>query len=248
MSDIKPHMLQARVACGGTAMLTLLTATGARHEAWAICEHLMARQDYAGPVHWVIVDDGPEAHPQPDVKGHWDVSVIRPQPYWRPGQNTQARNLAAGLAVIPDSATVVVIEDGDWYSPEYLSAVAFWLQTHELVGEGWARYYHVGRRVWRDWGNSQHASLCSTAVRGGALARLREVVGEHPTSIDLELWRAFSGPRKLQNTGLCVGTKGLPGRGGIGAGHRMTGRRDRDLRTLRQWIGDDADLYRRFGQ
>ena len=30
-------------------MLTLLTATGARPEAWAICERLMLRQDYAGP-------------------------------------------------------------------------------------------------------------------------------------------------------------------------------------------------------
>ena len=44
-------------------MLTLLTATGARPEAWAICEQLMARQTYAGPVRWVIVDDGPVAQP-----------------------------------------------------------------------------------------------------------------------------------------------------------------------------------------
>ena len=44
-------------------MLTLLTATGARPEAWAICERLMARQTYAGPVRWIIVDAGPEAQP-----------------------------------------------------------------------------------------------------------------------------------------------------------------------------------------
>lgn len=229
-------------------MLTVLTATGARPEAWAICEHLMARQDYAGPVRWVIVDDGPTPQDIAFARDGWTLEVVRPRPYWQPGQNTQARNLAAGLAVIHDFASVVVIEDDDWYSPEYLGAVSFWLERHELVGEGWARYYHVKRRMWRDCGNNQHASLCSTAVRDGALARLREVVEEHPTFIDIELWRTFCGPRKLQNTGLCVGTKGLPGRGGIGAGHRMTGHRDRDLRTLRQWIGDDADMYRRFGQ
>lgn len=74
-------------------MLTLLTATGARPQAWAICERLMMAQDYSGPVRWVIVDDGKEAQPVTFERDGWTLEVIRPAPYWRQGQNTQARNL-----------------------------------------------------------------------------------------------------------------------------------------------------------
>src|SRR5690606_8566975 len=80
-----------------SGLFTLLSATGARPEAWAICERLMARQDYAGPVRWVIVDDGPEPQPVTFQRDGWVLEVVRPEPYWQPGQNTQARNLAAGL-------------------------------------------------------------------------------------------------------------------------------------------------------
>lgn len=42
-------------------MMTLITPTGVRPKAWSICERLMARQTYDGPVQWVIVDDGQQA-------------------------------------------------------------------------------------------------------------------------------------------------------------------------------------------
>jgi hypothetical protein len=231
---------------GITPALTLLTATGARPKAWAICERLMQAQKFDGNgiVHWVIVDDGPEPQPITFDRFGWSVEVIRPTPYWQNGQNTQARNLAAGLAVIPDNHRVVIIEDDDHYAPGYLSAVLEWLDHAELVGESHARYYHIGRQVWKHCGNDQHASLCSTAVRGSALKLLREIVQQHHKFIDIELWRQFTGPKHLQKTDLCVGIKGLPGRGGIGAGHRMTGTLDQHRETLRSWLGDAADLYR----
>ena len=63
-------------------MLHLLTATGARPQAWAICERLMAAQDYAGPVTWIIVDDGPEPQPVTFERAGWRLVVIRPAPLW----------------------------------------------------------------------------------------------------------------------------------------------------------------------
>lgn len=50
-------------------------------------------QDYKGPVRWVIVDDGKEAQPVTFQRDDWTLEVIRPTPFWRQGQNTQARNL-----------------------------------------------------------------------------------------------------------------------------------------------------------
>lgn len=220
-------------------MLTLLTATGARPEAWAICERLMARQDYAGPVRWVVVDDGPEPQPVTFARDGWELTVVRPEPVWAPGKNTQARNLRHGLDRIPPDARVVVIEDDDWYARDWLTHVAGELDRSSLVGERRSRYYNVITGCGKAMENTDHASLCSTAVRGKALAALRTtcVRGRH---IDLRLWkrggRLFDGCR-------VVGIKGLPGRGGIGQGHRGDFGEPVDLR---QWIGEDAGLYERF--
>lgn len=100
-------------------MLTLLTATGARPHAWAICQRLMHAQRYGGLIRWIIVDDGPEPQPVTFQRVGWRVDIVRPQPCWQPGQNTQARNLLSGLALVPDDdARIAIIEDDDHYAPD----------------------------------------------------------------------------------------------------------------------------------
>ena len=221
-------------------MLTLLTATGARPEAWAICERLMARQDYTGPVRWVIVDDGTEPQPFTFAREGWTLEVIRPEPCWQPGQNTQARNLAAGLAMIGQDARVVVIEDDDYYPPEWLSVVDGWLQSHDLVGESYARYFNVRTGMGHAHRNNQHASLCATACKGKGLVALRKAVANRRTFIDMDLWGRCRG--KLRRANLTVGIKGLPGRDGIGGGHREDYGQPMDLRD---WLGEAAAIYGR---
>ena len=39
-------------------MIQLLTPTGMRPEAFALCERWMAAQTYDGPCTWFVVDDG----------------------------------------------------------------------------------------------------------------------------------------------------------------------------------------------
>jgi hypothetical protein len=225
-------------------VLTLLTATGARPEAWAICERLMARQDYAGPVHWIIVDDGPEAQPVTFEHEGWTLQVIRPAPLWQPGQNTQSRNLLAGLRAVGADARLVIIEDDDWYAPSWLRTVDAALANAELVGEHRARYYNLPMRRARQLSNTQHASLCSTAMRGAAIETFRWACNRHAKFIDLELWRKHRSRYLFGGNRVC-GIKGLPGRDGIGMGHSkdFAGTHDPDGRILREWIGDDADMY-----
>ena len=230
-------------------MLTLLTATGCRQGAWEICERLMMAQTYAGPVRWVIVDDGPEMQTVRFHREGWTVEIIRPDHVWTPGQNTQALNLLAGLAVIPSDASVVVIEDDDYYAPEWLATVDQWLHGHELVGEGMARYYNVASMKYQQLNNGVHASLCSTAMRGHALELFRKCCKPDVQYIDLTLWRTFTGMKCVhKNTRLTVGTKGLPGRMGIGMGHKDTfGQPDKRGDVLRQWVGDEmAGIYDRL--
>lgn len=225
-------------------MLTLLTATGARPQAWAICERLMARQDYTGAVRWIIVDDGPEPQPVTFQRDGWALEVIRPTPAWKPGKNTQAINLLAGLAHCSATDRVVVIEDDDHYAPDWLTHVDAQMDRAELVGECRARYYSVPLKRGRQLNNAGHASLCSTAVRGRAIDALRRACQSAPKFIDLQLWRRFP-HRHLFGGHRVTGIKGLPGRGGIGMGHSpdFRGTADPDGSLLRSWIGADAELY-----
>jgi len=133
-------------------MLTLLTTTGSRPKAWEICQKLMARQTYKGQVRWIVVDDG-EKEQEIDFKptnGIWHMEIYRPEPLWQPGQNTQARNLLTGLAVIKNEENLVIIEDDDFYATDWLETVEQQLQKAELVGECHARYYNVKKRMGRE--------------------------------------------------------------------------------------------------
>lgn len=225
-------------------MLTLLTATGARHKAWAICERLMAAQTYAGPVRWIIVDDGQQPQPVTFQREGWELVLIRPAPFWRAGQNTQARNLLKGLAAVGSDDRLVIIEDDDWYASDWLATAAAMLDRAELVGEPQARYYNIALRRGRQLRNNGHASLCSTAMHGEALATFRAVCRRSEKFIDLDLWKRARS-RHLFGGHRVVGIKGLPGRDGIGMGHRddFTGKDDQDGALLRAWVGDDARLY-----
>ena len=222
-------------------MLTLLTATGCRPEAWAICQQLMQRQTYQGPVRWIIVDDGETPQQITFNREGWSIELICPIPHWQPGQNTQARNLMEGLKYVRADERLVCWEDDDWYSPDYLADVDKWLGRADLVGEPMARYFNVQSGVGKQLNNKNHCSLCSTAVKGSGIEALKQSVAKHKKFIDLELWRTFKGKKFLSNTRHVVGIKGLPGREGIGCGHKMAGNATNGL--LRQWIGDDAAIY-----
>lgn len=201
-------------------MLQLLTMTGARPEAWELCKGWMREQDYKGPVHWLVVDDGPQVQSMAGLPEGWRVSLICPEPFWRPGQNTQRRNILAGLDHY-SGGKLLVIEDDDYYSPTYLSCMAKELESADLVGESRAIYFNLAVMRGADCKNERHASLCQTGMNRAAVEKLRQVCETNTTFFDVELWRQFDGAKSLKRTRNCIGIKGLPGRGGIGAGHRM---------------------------
>jgi hypothetical protein len=221
--------------------LTLISLTGNRPAAWSLCEQWMLAQDFDGPVRWLIVDDCEPATAITFERENWTLEVLRPTPAWAPGQNTQTRNIRAALEVVTNDERVAVIEDDDVYLPGWLSAVDYRLQRADLVGEVRARYYNAARRVGRELKNCGHSSLCSTAFKGAATDTLRRIVQVDRSFIDLTLWRTFRGRRELFQGHAVVGIKGLPGRAGLGMGHRpgFAGANDPDGALLARWIGND---------
>jgi glycosyltransferase involved in cell wall biosynthesis len=226
--------------------LTLITPTGNRPEAFALCETYMARQTVKWD-EWIVVDDGDP--PTPTSLGQM---VIRPQPLWRPGQTTQYRNLLLGLEAARGDY-VCVIEDDDWYGPNYLSnTVRLLVQKYDLVGETPSRYYHVARCCWRDMKNRHMASLCQTGFRRRTVASLLVALCRREVWLDTTLWRTAARGvfRYAFHSGAqVVGIKGMPGRGGMSTAHFVQGvqwNTDREGTKLREWVGSDAETYRRY--
>lgn len=226
-------------------MLTLLTATGCRPEAWAICEQLMLKQDYQGRVKWIIVDDGEDPQPITFKRIGWELTILRPEKFWKPGQNTQSQNLKLGLTAVDDDAWLLIIEDDDYYSPDWLSKAARWLLNDDLVGESRAIYYNIAKRKYKIHNNTSHSSLCSTALKGQAIESFKNTLMHRKDLIDLYLWRNFNGKKSIYNSHSVIGIKGIPGRLGIGYGHRndFNGQFDFNGSELRSFIGEGAEFY-----
>ena len=223
--------------------VSLLTCTGARPEAFALCEKWVARQTH--PIHeWIVVDDC-----EPKTKTTMDQIRVEPRPAWS-GDATLNRNLIAGLESVTGDA-VAFIEDDDHYAPEYIATMVRLLDMAPLVGEGLVRYFNVRFRCYVDCCNAAHASLAGTVCRSWYIPRIVDVIeGLGPeTCCDLRVWRAFEHSVLSLNTKLYTGMKGLPGRPGIAGGHDAGGIcniPDPDMTTLRERIGDDASEYERF--
>jgi hypothetical protein len=228
-------------------MMTLITTTGTRPEAFGLCQKWMKAQTYKGAVRWIIVDDGQEAQPIKFRRSGWTLDVVRPEPFWEPGQNTQARNLRCALDRVNPDDKVLIIEDDDYYAPTWIEQVDAALEKAELVGETRARYYNIRTKIYRQLENKGHASLCATGMRGAAVETLRSVCRPSIQFIDLLLWQAHSS-KYLFDGHLTVGIKGLPGRGGIGMGHdkKFTGYSDHSGKILQEWVGNAAKDYERL--
>lgn len=232
---------------------TVVTPTGDRPEAFAMCEQYMARQSLQ-PALWVVLDDGEV--PTPHTKGQL---YVRCREF--AGVDSLTRKIEHALTSVPLAGdAVAIIEDDDWYHPEYLERMASHLGHHALVGEGKAIYYNVRYRWWWQHPNMKHASLCQTVFTREMFplvvqqSRMERGTRNSPY-LDVRLWREAVSKKvydPLVGGSLVVGIKSMPGRAGYGNGHRPLrppqAKDDHDLSHLRALIGPDADFYAKHAQ
>jgi len=222
--------------------LSLITCTADRPVAFALCERWLSRQSFRGSVEWVVSDGG--ATPAVCTMGQVH---LRNEPHADPRRNFLT-NLGAGLARAT-ADKIAIIEDDEWYGPDWLTTVWDMLNCFDLIGEGRAKYYNVATRRYHTCGNTAHASLCQTAFHRSVLEwMLPQLAGFGTTFVDMRLlWQAPPTFTRclLPASRHVVGIKGLPGKTGIGMGHRLDARHkhDADGSVLRRWVGDDAHAY-----
>ena len=224
-----------------------ITPTGARPEGLALLGEYINAQNYCGKLTWVVVDDCDPVTRMPKMRAGIRTITIDPDWVWRPGMNTQAACMTAGLARVPDDAILFNLEDDDIYLPNHFDNMLEVMTRAELAGERDSRYYNVKTGKWRVLKGTIHASMASTVCRGQALQDLKKLCASGMRKmLDVNLWRNFKGPKMLLDSHNVVGIKGLPGRPGIGVGHRNNfGSVDIDDRLV-MWAAQYADNYHIF--
>lgn len=218
-------------------MITLLTCTGDRPELFRRLERWMLRQSLRW-TDWIVVDDGYE--PTACTLGQRYVRL----PAGRSPADSFATNMEAAFREherLRNSDFVFVIEDDDWYGPNYLASLAVGLMEHDLAGERRLPMYHVAGRAYRTCGNRNYATLCATAFRAAVIPQILPLIDRGDTSLDCRIWYRVRGSKLLRRTGHCVGLKGQDGRRGLSNGHSPAGfHPDPEGAMLAKWIGGDA--------
>jgi len=243
---------------GGLFMIALITSTGSRPDQFNLCQEWMRRQTYQGIVVWIIIDDAlpiSTNNVNENFRQDWNIIKIYPKPTWIRGQNTQARNIEAGINYLEtnckDVEAVFIIEDDDYYKPQYLERMMSRSVGMKVWGEINSVYYNVLYRNYFINRNISHSSLFQLAFKPEMIPLFRSCLNHR--FIDFNFYEKLH--RQLfvsrgevgffNESNLAIGMKGMPGRAGIGAGHTrlMNMLPDPQMSYLRSQIQDDAKHY-----
>lgn len=226
--------------------VTVITVGGGRQEALTLCEKYMSRQTYKGEIQWIFIEDEP-SNPMKLTMGQ---EIYEGPLLYTPGINTQRYNLDLALQKVKGEY-VIIWENDDFFGPEYIEIMLHYLKYNAMVGECDTVYYSIPSKSYLPMNNFKHASTTQTAFRKSSIPFFQKALHSGEKYFDITLWAMaregnissclFSMPGKK----LCVGMKGLPGRGGIGVGHRpQKFIDDSDGRKLRELLGLDAKNYK----
>ncbi|GAH51904.1 unnamed protein product, partial [marine sediment metagenome] len=191
--------------------LTLITPTGDRPLAFALCQNWIRKQTLQ-PDQWIVVDDG-----KVPLKSYVPMQYVRREPQPDDPKHTLILNLKTAMPLIKGDK-IMIIEDDEYYAPEYIEEMALRLSQHEVVGIGKSKYYHLPLGSYFRIGNMTHASLAQTAFRSSFLPEFKELLRKSNVYLDFNIW-------KKANEGGCgfifvdsdknplyLGIKSLPGR------------------------------------
>lgn len=239
--------------------ITALTCTGDRPVCLGLLSKWIANQTMQVD-QWLVIDDGKEPF-MPSL----DCDYI----YRKPEENEQGQTLNINIKTALPHITgdiILFMEDDEYYAPDYVKTMIEKIQHYNIVGICRSKYYHMPTRTYFAHHNCGHASLAQTAIRKEILPILEEVLNGD-AFIDIRLWERLcnGNPENKQfiknfnaqgtvvnnqavlfddgNNCLYVGMKGMPGRKGIGSGHKGIGRPDSRLNILMQWMPKDWKVY-----
>lgn len=213
-------------------MLTILTPTSGRPLAFEYLKQWIDQQNYNDSLQWIVSCDDWQDYTFPSTC----TSILNPPDQMPKGMHSLNYNLICTLPYIRGDY-ILIMEDDDYYTSEFISIMDQFLESYNLVGISPTRYYNVATRRVRTIANSDHASLAHTGFHASLLPLFTEILNQSKPFIDLAFWRSFHGSKYIhQSNNIHVGIKGMPGKRGIGIGHKQEfGYPDPRLRIFREW-------------
>ncbi len=226
--------------------ITLITPTADQPDGIVLLEKYMARQSERFH-QWVVADDGRV----PATLTMDQTHLVRPRQH--EGAQSLASNILAALPHVTGDV-VVIVEHDDFYKEDHLAVCLDRLEHVKATGSKWQRYYNVHYRTHRTMKNIGSA-LCNTAFRAELIPHMERAAQKafrrNAIGLDRFFWDSLSGMAvETHDINTVVGIKGLPGRKGLGIGHKPPDDRwtpDPELNQLRSWIGVDAESYCQYG-
>jgi glycosyltransferase involved in cell wall biosynthesis len=220
--------------------VSVITPTADQPLGMLLLERYMARQTVQ-PDEWVVADDGVD----PARLTMGQTHLVRKREH--EGGRSLASNMLAAVSYAPGDM-VIVFEHDDWYAPNHIEVCVERLRRSPATGSKFQRYYNVEHRCWRRMLNVGSA-LCNTAFRAELVPNMiraaNRCMSDASYGLDRAFWDSVSGG-DVHEIDTVVGIKGLPGRPGLGMGHRPGDgwTADPEMAQLRDWIGDDVENYR----
>lgn len=232
--------------------LTLVTTTRNRPLCFSLLEKWMATQTRWWD-QWLVVNDGT------DPGYHYTLyqEVVYRDYTGDDSRSPWLQSICLNwLEAVPyiRGDKIIVIEDDDYYAPNYVQTVSDMLDDAALVGISRDAYYKLPTKHYKWCGNTDHASLACTGFRREVLTHVERVANTFGSVfLDMYLWaewgsEQFPGTRKLvpqphSGRKLHVGMKNMPGAFGLGLGHQKPDGWNLDhtsFKVLREWVGPDA--------
>jgi hypothetical protein len=235
-------------------LVTAITPTGDRPLPFALCRRWMGQQTRK-PDQWLVIDDG-----RVPMIPSGEFQYVRREPRPDDPPHTLCANMATAIPLVKGDK-IIIIEDDEYYAPEYVAEMSARLDSYEVAGIGDSKYYHLPTGRWNTFGNRGHASLAQTAFRKSLLPMLSDFLatGNVIDWLDMKIWSWVDESKKTSrpityilfvdsDKSLYTGIKGLPGRKGMGEGHNLTAIQRYKLDTadrvkIKQWIPKDYQVY-----
>jgi glycosyltransferase involved in cell wall biosynthesis len=216
--------------------ISLITPTADQPLGLSLLERYIAAQTVK-PDEWIVADDGDV----PATLTMGQTHIVRKRT--EQGGRSLATNMLAALEAVTGDI-VIVAEHDDLYLPNHIAECVKGLAKQGAYGCPTLCYYHVRLRIWAQMRN-RGSALCQTAFRSSLIPDMRRsceaAYAANTGSVDWKFWEPRQQLAKGPQT--VIGIKGLPGRVGLGIGHRpkdTTQRRwnkDPHMIKLKEWAG-----------
>jgi len=226
-----------------TSKITVITPTADQPKGIELLEQYMSRQTVQ-PDEWIVSDDG--LVPATLTKNQIHLITSREHE----GGKSLANNILKGLEKATGSV-IVIMEHDDYYKPNHIEVCLRTLKGFDATGCIWQRYYNVEHKCYLTMENVGSA-LCNTAFTKELIPFMRKAAqkafNKDQYCVDRFFWDSLVSKRKnIHQIDTVVGIKGLPGRKGLGLGHRPDKKRgwrnDLTLDVLKKWVGEDIKNY-----